>query len=125
MQVAAVLPSSAGCRLILIGCVPKSQRPFGVPPMRFTRKSPKISVVRAVICALLTLPLLAAPWQNANMDAPRQDTHGIVVANMDSSIKPGDDFHEYADGGWMKRIEIPAARAHRECVHHSPYLSQP
>src|SRR6266576_5714121 len=79
--------------------------------MRFTRKSPKISVVRAVICALLTLPLLAAPWQNANMDAPKQETHGIVVANMDSSVKPGDDFHEYADGGWMKRIEIPPDRA--------------
>ena len=79
--------------------------------MRFTRKSPKISVVRAVMCALLTLPLLAAPWQNANIDAPKQDTHGIVVANMDSSIKPGDDFHEYADGGWMKRIEIPPDRA--------------
>ena len=79
--------------------------------MKCTRKSPKISVVRAVMCALLTLPLLAAPWQNANMDAPKQETHGIVVANMDSSVKPGDDFHEYADGGWMKRIEIPPDRA--------------
>jgi putative endopeptidase len=78
--------------------------------MRSTRKSPKISVVRAVICALLTFPLLAAQSQNANVDAPKQDTHGIVVANMDSSVKPGDDFNQYANGSWMKRTEIPPDR---------------
>ncbi len=78
--------------------------------MRFTRKSPKISVARAVICALLTFPLLAAQSQNANIDAPKQDTHGIVVVNMDSSVKPGDDFNQYANGSWMQRTEIPPDR---------------
>jgi putative endopeptidase len=33
-------------------------------------------------------------------------THGIVVANMDRSVKPGDDFYRYANGGWIKRTEI-------------------
>ena len=90
--------------------------------MRFAHKSAKISVARTVICALLTLPLLAAQSQNASIpwqapgeartpDAPKQDTHGIVVANMDTSVKPGDDFYQYADGGWMKGIEIPPDRA--------------
>lgn len=31
-----------------------------------------------------------------------QITHGVNRADMDLSIKPGDDFYEYAGGGWMK-----------------------
>ncbi len=27
--------------------------------------------------------------------------------NMDTSVKPGDDFFEYANGGWLKRTPIP------------------
>jgi putative endopeptidase len=79
--------------------------------MRFTRKSSKMSVACAMICALVNFPLPAAPSQNANVVAPKQETHGIVVANMDTSTKPGDDFYQYADGGWIKRIEIPPDRA--------------
>ena len=26
---------------------------------------------------------------------------------MDTSVKPGQDFFMYADGGWVKRTEIP------------------
>ena len=31
-----------------------------------------------------------------------QVTHGVNRADMDLSVKPGDDFYEYAGGGWMK-----------------------
>ncbi|MFY9746611.1 MAG: M13 family metallopeptidase [Acidobacteriaceae bacterium] len=37
--------------------------------------------------------------------------HGIAVANLDRSVKPGDDFYRYANGGWVARTEIPADRA--------------
>jgi len=37
-------------------------------------------------------------------------THGITVANMDRSVKPGDDFFLYANGDWIKRTEIPPDR---------------
>ena len=30
---------------------------------------------------------------------------------MDPSVKPGDDFYEYANGGWIKRTEIPPDRS--------------
>jgi putative endopeptidase len=32
----------------------------------------------------------------------------IDPANMDLSVKPGDDFFEYADGNWIKNNPIPA-----------------
>ena len=44
-------------------------------------------------------------------DATAPKTHGIVLANMDHSVKPGDDFYHYANGEWIKRTEIPADRA--------------
>jgi endothelin-converting enzyme/putative endopeptidase len=39
------------------------------------------------------------------------ETHGIIVANIDRSVKPGDDFYRYANGEWIKRMEIPPDRA--------------
>ena len=44
-----------------------------------------------------------------NQEAPPQ-THGINVANMDRSVKPGDNFFEYANGAWVQRTEIPPDR---------------
>jgi endothelin-converting enzyme/putative endopeptidase len=44
-------------------------------------------------------------------DAPKADVHGVVVGNMDPSVRPGDDFYEYANGAWIKRTEIPPDRA--------------
>jgi putative endopeptidase len=44
-------------------------------------------------------------------DASAPQTHGIALANMDRSVKPGDDFYHYANGAWIKRTELPADRA--------------
>ncbi len=44
-------------------------------------------------------------------DTSAPATHGIVVANMDRSVKPGDDFYRYANGDWLKRTEIPPDRS--------------
>lgn len=43
--------------------------------------------------------------------APAPETHGIVVANVDRSVKPGDDFYRFANGDWIKRTQIPPDRA--------------
>ena len=34
---------------------------------------------------------------------------GLNVADFDKSVRPGDDFYEYACGGWMKIHPLPAA----------------
>ena len=78
--------------------------------MRFPPKFSKFSFTHVAICAVIALPLLAAHAQNASIDAPKRDTHGIVVANMAASIKPGDDFYLYANGAWVERTEIPNDR---------------
>jgi endothelin-converting enzyme/putative endopeptidase len=44
-------------------------------------------------------------------DASAQQTHGVAVANIDRSVKPGDDFYHYANGEWIKHNQIPADRA--------------
>src|SRR5205807_7161430 len=46
----------------------------------------------------------------AESPAP-QKTIGINPAYRNLSVKPGDDFEEYANGGWRKTAEIPADRA--------------
>jgi endothelin-converting enzyme/putative endopeptidase len=85
--------------------------------MRFADNSPvhhsaKMRVARAIISALLCIsaPAAQSQSQNAAIDAPIRDTHGISVANMDPSVKPGEDFYEYANGAWIKRTEIPPDR---------------
>ncbi|HZD45221.1 MAG TPA: M13 family metallopeptidase, partial [Acidobacteriaceae bacterium] len=61
--------------------------------------------------AFLTACVLAIAVLACAQDAAAPETHGINVANMDRSVKPGDNFYEYANGGWIKRTEIPPDRA--------------
>lgn len=36
---------------------------------------------------------------------------GIPLEDMDRSVKPGDDFYMYVNGGWDKRVTIPADKS--------------
>ena len=65
------------------------------------------SLSRSAVCLLCSLSLSVI----YAADTPKQQTHGIVVANMDRAVKPGDDFYLYANGEWIKRTVIPADRA--------------
>ena len=35
---------------------------------------------------------------------------GIIVENMDTSVRPNDDFFRYVNGSWLDKTEIPADR---------------
>src|SRR5271169_1218280 len=65
------------------------------------------SVLKVAGICSLGLTLLAAHAQ----EAPKQATHGISLANMESSVKPGDNFYLYCNGDWIKRTELPPDRA--------------
>ncbi len=61
--------------------------------------------------ALKLVGIVAFSLLAAAQDVPKQETHGIDVANMDRSVKPGDNFHLYCNGDWIKRTEIPPDRS--------------
>ncbi len=69
------------------------------------RKFSRFLFAPIIVC--IGFAFLAAGAQ----DAPRQTTHGIVVANIDRSVAPGDNFYLYANGNWIRRTVIPPDRA--------------
>jgi endothelin-converting enzyme/putative endopeptidase len=54
--------------------------------------------------ALASVPALLA----AQTAAPRYQPWGLELQNMDPSVKPGDDFYDYALGTWLRDHPIPA-----------------
>ena len=62
--------------------------------------------------AVFALTLVISPANGQNpQPAEAVDSHGVVLANIDRSVKPGDDFYLYTNGEWIKRTEIPPDRA--------------
>jgi putative endopeptidase len=57
-----------------------------------------------IICLFCGLNLRAESQPNVEKNPPPRP---IDPSSMDPSVKPGDDFFLYADGGWIKRTEIP------------------
>ena len=62
-------------------------------------------IASRALAALLAAPLFAPTLALA---APRAGAKPIDPANMDTSIRPGDDFYRYANGKWMEHNPIPA-----------------
>jgi len=54
------------------------------------------------LLSIMTLGMMA-------VTASAQLRSGINMADMDTSVRPADDFYEYACGGWMKANPLPAA----------------
>src|SRR6267378_6655913 len=60
------------------------------------------SLIVIIISIIAPLGLRAQPQPQAAQSPPPIDP-----SNMDTSVKPGDDFFSYANGAWIKRTEIP------------------
>lgn len=43
--------------------------------------------------------------------AARSDTEKASDLGMDRSIRPGDDFYRYANGGWLRTVALPAGHS--------------
>jgi len=56
---------------------------------------------------LVSALFLALVVSIAALAAPEAALRGVDTDAMDTSVKPGDDFFEYANGGWLARTEIP------------------
>ena len=58
-----------------------------------------IPIIISLVCAV---GLCASVQPQSAQNAPPLDPK-----NVDPSVKPGDDFFNYANGAWIKRTEIP------------------
>ncbi|BAI95104.1 zinc metalloprotease [Sphingobium sp. TA15] len=55
---------------------------------------------------------LAAGASVAQVDQkPTYGSYGFDSAGMDKSVKPGDDFYDYANGAWARNTPIPADKS--------------
>src|SRR5438876_8297721 len=66
--------------------------------------------MKMTLLAVLTLTAWVETAFSADTPAP-QKTIGISPTYRNLSVKPGDDFEEYANGSWRKTAEIPADRS--------------
>ncbi|MGK4475677.1 M13 family metallopeptidase [Aeromonas molluscorum] len=62
---------------------------------------------KSILAGLIGLALLAGCSQGPAQD---QAHSGLTLANMDTSVKPGDDFFRYANGHWLASAKIPDDR---------------
>lgn len=62
--------------------------------------------MKKILLAFTTVACIAAC--NNKSATPKPD---ILAANLDSTVKPGDDFFEYANGGWLKKNPIPGEQS--------------
>jgi endothelin-converting enzyme/putative endopeptidase len=63
-------------------------------------KSHRILLIAGVALAI------ASPAASAQ--SPRYGSWGVETNDMDPSVRPGDDFFEFAEGTWLKKHPIPA-----------------
>ena len=61
-----------------------------------------------IISALaLTVASCGQSTDKSNTENMKKEGIGIDITNMDTSVKAGDNFFQYANGGWLKKNPIP------------------
>lgn len=60
---------------------------------------------------LLSALVFVACKDDVKKEAEPELISGIITANMDTSVNPGDNFTAYVNGTWMKNTEIPADKS--------------
>ncbi len=69
---------------------------------------------KPVIGAVALLLLAACGQQTeeeAVAEAPKALRSGIEIVNMDTNVRPGEDFFSYVNGRWVAETEIPADKS--------------
>lgn len=59
-------------------------------------------------CIALVFALASCGNQSSESGQNKGPKADILITDMDTSMSPGTDFFEYANGGWIKRNPIPA-----------------
>ncbi len=69
----------------------------------------KTSPLRPWLLAAPALLLALASCQSGNKPGAGQPD--LIQANLDTTVRPGDDFFMYANGTWLKKHPIPASES--------------
>ncbi|MBI3714547.1 MAG: M13 family metallopeptidase [Betaproteobacteria bacterium] len=78
-----------------------------VAPAGATPQSTRCALLLAALLSVAAMPITQA--QVAAVPAASEAT-STQEADVDASVKPGDDFFAYANGAWLKATEIPAGQ---------------
>ncbi len=73
--------------------------------MRFIAAGGAAAITAAAGIAVFSAPSAAEPPRAA------LGAWGVDLAGMDRAVRPGDDFHRFVNGGWLRTNEIPADRS--------------
>jgi len=68
----------------------------------------KITLKKLTLFSLVGLLTIAVSCKSDNQEEER--IPGIIVENMDNTVRPNDDFFRYVNGTWLDKTEIPADR---------------
>lgn len=60
--------------------------------------------------AVASLAIASCKTGPKTQQNPEEKSQGIILENMDTSVKPTDDFFRYVNGSWLDKTEIPADR---------------
>jgi len=63
-------------------------------------------ITNLALCTYALGALFISACNNKAKDYAQND---VIFKDLDTSVKPGDDFFKYANGGWLKKNPIPAA----------------
>jgi len=74
-------------------------------------RSNKIKIAAKAISGAAALIILTACGQQVEEQAPIELRSGVTLANMDISVRPGEDFFSYVNGAWVENTEIPADKS--------------
>lgn len=66
--------------------------------------------IKSISVALTTAALLSACAEGGKTTAEAEESHGINLEYMDTSVSPKEDFYRYVNGTWLDETEIPGDR---------------
>ena len=78
--------------------------------IQLRRRKPLASVAALAAMTLLCGGAVTFAGSNSSDTAPKFGSWGIDLSAMDKSVRPGNDFFMYVNGGWYKNAVIPPDR---------------
>ncbi len=63
------------------------------------------------IAPLAAILLMTSCKTDSKKEITQELTSGVLTQNMDTLVKPGNDFDAYVNGNWVKHTEIPADKS--------------